>query len=378
LIDVVVVHQLDRLTRHLGDLQEIMAIFEQHDVALVCVIQSLDTSNPQGRLTLNLLTSFAQFERELIGERIREKRAANRRQGLWFGSAPPLGYKLVQQRLVVDPKEAGIVRDIFTRFVAQASVTNLLQDLADQGIKTKRWKTKAGESKGGRLFDRNALHKLLNNRIYLGEVFYDNDWHVGDVEAIVPPELWAQAHALMKSRARRKKASNRPSSERHFLLKGLLVGTDGRSFSPCLSSGYRGRHYSYYVSQKDISVGAGKSGLPRIAAPKIHAAVWAYLRSCLLNPDPWFDALPVALTQHPVFDRELVARRLRNLESVIDLLFPEHQTRIFRQLIEQVVVGKDSCVVRLSSKGIFDLMSELLDENYLAEIKARQCGSLPD
>ena len=375
LIDVVVVHRLDRLTRHLGDLQQIMAVFEQHDVALVCVTQSLDTSSPQGRLTLHLLTSFAQFERELTGERIREKRAANRRQGVWFGSSPPLGYVLVRQRLVVDPKEAGIVRDIFTRFVTQSSVTNLLDDLAERGIKTKRWKTKAGQSKGGRVFDRNALYKLLNNRIYIGEIFYDNDWHVGDFEPIVPPELWAQAHALLKSRARRTGVSNTPSREHHFLLKGLLVGTDGRSFTPCLSSGYRGRHYAYYVPQKEISVGAGKSGLPRIPVRKIHAAVWSYLRSCLRNPDPWFEALPDALTQHPVFDRGLVAARLRNLEAAIDLLFPLHQARIFRQLIEQVVVGKDSYVVRVSIKGVFDLMSELLDENYLAQLKARQGGA---
>ena len=378
LVDILVVHRLDRLSRHLGDLQTLMSIFEQHGVALVSVTQSIDTSSVQGHLVLNLLTSFAQFERELIGERIREKRAATRRQGVWQGSAVPLGYVIERQRLIVDSKEAEIVRDIFKGFLAQNSVTALLQDLADRGIKTKSWKTKTGEPKGGRLFDKNGLYKVLNNRIYLGEMYFDNDWHASTHEVIVPPELWAQVHAIMQSRARRKGVSNTPTAEQHFLLKSLLVGTDGRAMTPALSSSYRGRRYPYYVPQKEIAVGAGKSGLPRIAAGKLHASVWAYLRSCLRNPTPWFDALPLALTENPTFDRQLMAERLGNFEAMLDTLFPAHQARVFRQLIDQVVVGKDSVVVRVSPKGIVDLMTELLDQNYLAKLQVRQGESSAD
>lgn len=372
LIDIVVVHRLDRLSRHLGDLQTLMSIFEQHGVALVSVTQSIDTSSVQGRLVLNLLTSFAEFERELIGERIREKRAATRRQGVWQGSAVPLGYVIERQRLIVDPKEADIVRDIFKGFVAQNSVTVLLQDLADRGVKTKRWTTRVGQPKGGRAFDKNALYKVLNNRIYLGEMYFDNDWHASTHEAIVPPELWAKVHAIMQSRARRTGVSNTPMAEQHFLLKGLLVGTDGRAMTPSLSSSYRGRRYPYYVPQKEIAVGAGKSGLPRIAAGKLHASVWSYLRSCLRNPTPWFDALPLALTENPTFDHQLVAEQLAKFEAMFDTLFPVHQARVFRQLIDQVVVGKDSVVVRVSPKGIVDLMTELLGEDYLAKLQVRQ------
>ncbi len=264
------------------------------------------------------------------------------------------------------------MHDIFKGFVALSSVTGLLQDLADRGIKTKRWKTKTGEIKGGRLFDKNALYKVLNNRIYLGEMYFDNDWHASTHDAIVPPELWAQVHAIMQSRARRTGVSNTPTAEQHFLLKGLLVGTDGRAMTPSLSSSYRGRRYLYYVPQKDIAVGAGKSGLPRLAAGKLHVSVWAYLRSCLRNPTPWFDALPLALTENPTFDRQLMAERLANFEAMLDTLFPLHQARVFRQLIDQVVVGKDSVVVRVSPKGIVDLMTELLDQSYLIKLQMRQ------
>jgi DNA invertase Pin-like site-specific DNA recombinase len=371
LVDIVVVHRLDRLTRHLRDLQELVTIFEHHAVALVCVTQSIDTAHSHGRLAINLLTSFAQFERELIGERIRDQRAATRRNGLWHGSAAPLGYVIAHRRLVVDSAQAEIVRDIFRNFVSQPSVTDLVQDLARQGIKTKRWKTKSGQAKGGRLFDKNALYKVLNNRIYLGELFYDNEWHSGEHDAIVSSELWEQAHAVMASRARRTGVRNRTTQDDHFLLKGMLVGTDGHAMTPCLSSPYLGRRYAYYVPQRDISVGAGESGLPRIAAGKLHASVWLYLRSCLRQPDEWFDALSSTLTQHPTFDRRLVAERLQKLEAKLDEFFPVVQKKLFRQLIEQVVVGKDSFTVRANLKGIFDLMIELLDERYLAQLRER-------
>lgn len=153
------------------------------------------------------------------------------------------------------------------------------------------------------------------------------------------------------------------------------MGSDGRAITPTLSSSYRGRRYAYYVPQQDIAVGAGASGLPRLAAGKLHTSVWAHLRSCLRDPEPWFEALPPALTEHPTFDRQLMAKRLRDFEAMLDQVFPAHQTRVFRQLIEQVVVGKTDIAVRVSVKGIFDLMLELLDERYLEELGKDQSGT---
>ncbi|NBP39952.1 MAG: recombinase family protein [Betaproteobacteria bacterium] len=370
LIDVVVVHRFDRLTRHVGDLQTLLTLFEQHGVAVASVTEFINSDTQYGRLTLNLLTSFAQFERELIGERIRDKRAATRRQELWHGSAAPLGYVLVRQRLVMDPREASQVRLIFSGFVSQRSVTALLQDLTDRGIKTKRWHTKTGKARGGRPFDRNALYTLLNNRIYIGEFFYDNAWHKADHDPVVSPELWAQVHALMKSRARRTGVSSTPSDEHAFALKGLIVGADGRAMTPWLSSAYKGRRYAYYIPQREIASGAGKSGLPRLAANKIHAAVWDHLRTCLRDPEPWFKGLPSALTEHPTFSIPLIAERLRRLEAVIGWLFPMYKTRLLRQLIEKVTVDKHSFVIRVSLQGVFDLMRELLDESYIKALQS--------
>jgi site-specific DNA recombinase len=371
LVDIVVVHRLDRLTRHLGDLQTLMTQFEQHGVSLVSVTQSMNTSDHHGRLTLNLLTSFAEFERALIGERTREKRAATLRQGLWQGTASPLGYTIRERRLIVVPKEADAVRQIFTHFLKQTSVTALLKELAELGIKTKTWLTRTGQRKGGRPFDRNAIYKLLNNRAYLGEVFYEDQWRPGGHEAIVDQRLWDQVHDLLASRARRKRVNSNSDSESIFPLKGRVFGTDGRAMSPWLSSEYRGCRYAYYIPQKEIAVGAGASGLPRFRAHELHKRIWDYLRQHFRDPAPWFDDLPETLTTHPSFDRVLISARLAKLDRVFDLLWPVHQKRIFRQLVYRVTIGPDYFVVRVTVDGLIDLIFELLDEKDLDVIRAR-------
>lgn len=362
-VDVVVVHRLDRLTRYMADLQRLLDLFERHGVGLVSVTQSLDTTHQQGRLVINLLTSFAQFERELIGDRIREMRSATRRQGFWYGNASPLGYVIVQQKLVIDPEESAVVRDIFARFLTQPLVTALVQELADRGVRTKRWRTKAGALKGGATFDRNALYKLLNNRVYLGELFYDDQWHASTHEAIIDRDLWDQVHERMASRARRTGVGNQQrSNDEIFWLKGRVFGTDQHAMTPWLSSSRRGRHYPYYVPQQDIALGAGKSGLPRLPAGELHAKVLAYLREGFRNPAPWFAALPPSLTQRADFDHALITRQLRNLDQAFDLVFPGTQRRLFKQLVDRVVVGKEQLVIQIRPQGIVELMAELLDQ----------------
>jgi len=360
LVDIVVVHRLDRLSRHMGDFNALMQDFERHGVALVSVTQSIDTSGPQGRLTLNLLTSFAQFEREIAGERGREKRAASRRQGVWQGGAPPLGYGLAQQRLVEEPAEAKTVRNIFERFLLQPSVTALIQELSEQGVKTKAWNTKAGLLRGGRTFDKNVLYKLLNNRMYLGELFYDDAWHASSHKPLIEQALWDEVHELMASRARRTGVLNRKSPEWQFPLKGLVFGEDGRSMTPWFSSKQRGRQLGYYIPQKEISVGAGASGLPRLSAYHLHAQVMEHLYENFRDPSQWLAALPKSLTDHPTFDQALITERLRETARVSDLFSLPTKAQLIRLLVERVVVGPNDFLVRISAKGVFELICDLI------------------
>jgi DNA invertase Pin-like site-specific DNA recombinase len=362
LIDVVLVYRLDRLSRHTPDLSRLMVTFKRHGVALGFVTQPINTAEPQGRLALHLLTSFAQFERELAAERNKYKYSAARAQGLWQGSASPLGYSLEQQRLVVHASEAQTVRSIFERFVAQPSVTDLVKDLRDQAVKTKAWKTKTGQIKGGREFDKNALYKLLNNRMYLGEIFYDGQWHPGIHVAIIDQPLWDSVHDLMQSRARRAGIANKSWQEDMFPLRGLIFGEDGRSMSPWLSSKQRGRHFSYYVHQAEITVGAGASGLPRISAPRLHAQVIEYLREHFRDPTPWLSAMPQALLDEPTFDQARIRARFTGADQTFDYLTFRNQGLLMRKLVERVVIGPNDFLIQIRLSGVFDLITELFEK----------------
>ncbi len=200
LIDVVVVHRLDRLTRNLSDFQQIIAEFNAHNVALVSVTQQLDMSHHIGRLATNILTSFVEFEREMVGQRVKDKRAATLQNGRWQGTSCPLGYSVKNDRLVVNSNESKIVQEIFTRYANQESVTALIHDLDERCVRTKQWKTRTGKRRGGQPFNRNAIYVLLKNRVYQGEVFFDGTWQHGAHDPIFDGVLWEFDASLVVSR----------------------------------------------------------------------------------------------------------------------------------------------------------------------------------
>ena len=180
LIDVIVVYKIDRLSRSLMDFARLVEIFDRHSVTFVSVTQSFNTTTSMGRLTLNILLSFAQFEREVIGERIRDKVAASRKRGMWMGGWAPMGYDVKDRKLVINQAEAATVRQIFERFVELGSATVLATELADKGVRNKR----------GRLIDKGFLYKLLNNRVYIGEAVHKGTGFPGEHQAIIDQGLW--------------------------------------------------------------------------------------------------------------------------------------------------------------------------------------------
>jgi site-specific DNA recombinase len=171
-VDVVVVYKIDRLSRSLMDFAKLVEVFERHGVTFVSVTQSFNTTTSMGRLTLNILLSFAQFEREVSAERIRDKFAASRARGMWMGGTPPLGYDVKERKLVVNDKEADLVRLIFSRFLRIGSATKLAQELRRAGHTTKTWTTQNGHHRPGKPLDKGALYKILGNRVYLGEAVH--------------------------------------------------------------------------------------------------------------------------------------------------------------------------------------------------------------
>ena len=204
LIDVVVVYKVDRLTRSLADFAKMVEVFDAHGVSFVAVTQQFNTTTSMGRLTLNVLLSFAQFEREVTGERIRDKIAASKQKGMWMGGLVPLGYDVIDRRLVVNQAEAETVREIFRRYLELGSVRLLMEDLNRRGIRSKVRVAKNGKRSGGNLFFRGALYELLSNPIYIGEIRHKGVRHPGLHEPIIERELWESTQLLLRSHTARR------------------------------------------------------------------------------------------------------------------------------------------------------------------------------
>ena len=251
-IDVVVVYKVDRLTRALNDFARIVEVFDRHRVSFVSVTQAFNTTSSMGRLTLNVLLSFAQFEREVTGERIRDKIAASKKKGMWMGGCPPLGYDPDGRKLKVNEPEAELVRHIFRRFIELKSVPALRKELTTEGRVSKRWTATTGTVFGGMPFDNGALYHLLRNKTYLGMVPHKDQAYPAEHPAIVDQETFDRADAQLATRARRGPQTNkadRPAAPPPLLeLKGKLFDCDGAAMTPMHAYGRRGGVHRYYVS----------------------------------------------------------------------------------------------------------------------------------
>ncbi len=270
-IQVVVVYKVDRLTRSLSDFAKLIDLFDQHGVAFASVTQQFQTTTSMGRLVLNVLLSFAQFEREVTGERIRDKIAASKKKGWWMGGVPPLGYDVENRHLTINEAEANVVQHIFHRYLAVGSVSSLVQELRQGGTRTKIYRSRAGRVSGGRPFSRGHLYHLLHNRLYRGEIVHRNEVYPGNHLPIIDEALWQQTQTLLKAN---RQAWHKDTKVRTpFLLKGRLFDAHGNRFTPM--QGRKGsRTYRYYVSQVVLQFGeAHPHDIRRLPAELLEQAV---------------------------------------------------------------------------------------------------------
>jgi len=279
LVDVVVVYKVDRLTRSLADFAKMVEVFDAHGVSFVAVTQQFNTTTSMGRLTLNVLLSFAQFEREVTGERIRDKIAASKRKGMWMGGTVPLGYDIRDRRLVVNRAEATTVKRIYERYLELGSVRLLRGDLERRRIVSKVRVSKNGVRSGGRQFSRGALYQMLSNPIYLGEIRRKKERHPGQHEPIVSRELWEKVQRRLRDQAatHRERPTKAPSSP----LAGKVFDENGEPLY--VQGAVKGaRHYRYYVSRELVRGSAEYTDRGwRLAAPELERAVNAGVRQIL-------------------------------------------------------------------------------------------------
>jgi site-specific DNA recombinase len=269
-VDVIVVYKVDRLTRSLADFAKLVELFDQHSVSFVSVTQSFNTTSSMGRLTLNVLLSFAQFEREVIGERVRDKIAASKAKGIWVGGSVPLGYASVNKKLVVIPEEAETVRLIFRRYLEVGSIRDLVEDLDQKEIRTRRLTLATGKTRGGIRFGVGGLAHLLRNRFYIGEVVYKGKIHPGEQAPIMDRDLFEAVQAMLAAGANSRQLKLRASPS---ILAGRLFDDRGNRMTPTHTN-KRGARYRYYVSHPILQKRNNEAGtVSRVSASDIEALV---------------------------------------------------------------------------------------------------------
>ncbi|OYW53881.1 MAG: resolvase [Hyphomicrobium sp. 32-62-53] len=345
-VDVIVVYKIDRLSRSLMDFAKLVEVFDRHQVTFVSVTQAFNTTTSMGRLTLNILLSFAQFEREVIGERIRDKIAASRKRGMWMGGPVPLGYNVKDRKLIVNEDEAATVRRIFERFLKIGSATELVRTLRTEGVCGKQ----------GRLVDKGSLYKLLHNRVYVGEAVHKGVAYAGEHRAIIDRVLWDRVHTVLGQNARRRAANTRAQTP--ALLKGLIFGPTGRAMTPSHTR-KGGKLYRYYVSTDVLKRDPSACPVRRIPAAEIESAVVEQLRAVLRSPEIIVATWRAARSSMAGIAEADVRDALHRLDPLWDELFPAEQARVVQLLVDRVVVGVDGADIRLRTEGLTTLVADL-------------------
>jgi DNA invertase Pin-like site-specific DNA recombinase len=348
-IDTIVVYKVDRLTRSLADFVKIVEALDARGVSFVSVTQQFNTTTSMGRLTLNILLSFAQFEREVTGERIRDKIAASKRKGMWMGGTVSLGYDVKDRKLVVNPNDAKMVVRLFKLYLELSCVSKLKARLDQEGIKSKERTSAAGNRSGGTSYCRGALYQILKNRIYLGEILHRGQNHPGEHAAIVPRKLWDRVQAQLKSDHQGRRnglKANSPS-----LLVGLLQDAEGNRFTPCHTS-KNGRRYRYYVCPATSGREAGETeNRPsRVPAHDVERQVVLKLQSFLQSGREVMDKL--SLPEDPAIRTQQVlagaAKQFDQLSFGASAVVKD----FVRRVVQRVVVQPDRIKVEVSKQKL--------------------------
>jgi DNA invertase Pin-like site-specific DNA recombinase len=347
-VDVVVVYKIDRLTRSLLDFAKIVEVFDAHGVSFVSVTQAFNTATSMGRLTLNVLLSFAQFEREVTGERIRDKIAASKKKGMWMGGYPPLGYDVKDRKLVANETEAETVRYIFRRYQELHSVRLLKEHLDQTGVVSKRRVAPDGRTYGGKPIARGALYHMLQNRLYRGEIVHKNDAYPGEHAPIIDGELWQDVQKILAAnRVDRGAGKDNPHLS---LLAGLIFDAHCELMTPSHAV-KKGNRYCYYVSKNLVTGGAkaDRTG-QRLPASQIEALVTGRIHAWLVDPVVVLNAIQCCGSD-AVAQKRLLEEAAR-LAAAWQNLDAEQLRAILRAMVTRVQVHSDRVDVTLDQMGV--------------------------
>ena len=365
LIDSVVVYKIDRLSRSLMDFVKMVEVFEQRRVTFVSITQSFNTTTSMGRLILNILLSFAQFEREVIGERIRDKFAASRKKGMWMGGTPPFGYDVKDRKLIVNSEEAQIVRQIFQWFVGTGSNLEVVRKLKQARITTKAWTAQSGKQHAGRTIDAQYVNRILNNRVYLGEAVHKGKSYPGEHKPILDPMLWEDAHRILARAPKTRGNINR--AREPALLRGLVrCGCCGSAMTPSSTTiRARGVSYRYYVCIMPLRQGKEACPVRSIPAAELENAVLYQLQTAFQAPE-----LIAAVSKSvarldersgklKTRDREALVRdKLQDFDALWKRLFAQERQKFLAAVIDHVEVAEGGVRLHLKKCNVAKWIAE--------------------
>jgi site-specific DNA recombinase len=341
-IDIVVVYKVDRLTRSLADFARLVEIFDAQGASFVSVTQQFNTTSSMGRLTLNVLLSFAQFEREVTGERIRDKITASKKKGMWMGGNVPLGYDASERTLVINPAEGETVRRIFALYRELGCVRRVKEAADRLGLRTKCSTTANGTERGGKPFSRGHLYSLLSNPIYTGQIAHKGKLHPGQQPALIDDESWSTVRNQLAANTRdhRRRAKAAEAS----LLAGLLVDARGERLTPSHAV-KKGRRYRYYVSAALITdAGTDRAQGWRLAASEIEEAVIRILADALTSPARLVERFGAGGMSSDQL-RKLLSRTARMAAALGGP--PSERAKLVRELVEKIVVDDKILTIKL-------------------------------
>ena len=350
-IDIVVVYKIDRLSRSLADFAKMVEVFDNQNVSFSSVTQQINSATSMGRLMLNVLLSFAQFEREVTGERIRDKIAASKRKGMWMGGVVPYGYRVENRLLLIEPKEAELVKRIFERFNTEKSMTKIVQDLNEQDIRTKR------NSK----FCKQSVYKILHNRTYIGEISHKGESFPGQHKSLIDQVTWNRTQAILSEDSHERRKETWHKKNPHvFLLRGLVYTEDGDRLLTMATKKPSGKIYRYYVINKKMQQGAKAAQswnyLAKVLEDGVAEKLLEYLRSDQMVLTHWKQIKQV---NPSIEDPQTVVTLLRRTADIWDQYFAPLKTEIVKNLIQRVIIKPNGVEVLMRFEGLGDFVKTM-------------------
>ena len=343
LIDIIVVYKIDRLTRSLTDFAKLTDLLDKHQVSFVAVTQQFNTSTSMGCLTLNVLLSFAQFEREVAGERIRDKFAASKRKGIWMGGPIPMGYDAKEHKLHIIDEEAEIIRHIFRRYLQLQSVHLLQKELEEQGIRSRARQSKTGKQVGGKVLGRGAVGYMLRNLIYIAIIRHGNERHQGEHEAIIADDIFERVQQVLTDQSPGEEAKIKRGTS--ALLKGLVFDINNGRLLPTHCN-KKGQRYHYYTSEKRLRDASQDPEGLRVPAADLEELITKAIASKLTN-NHW---LAENVTATPTMIPKLIQAANALAEMILDK--NQDNTQPVRKLIQRVTIEKSRVTISLNKKEL--------------------------